>query len=113
MRGAESHRWNVEWRRWRKIRDEGDWKRPLVAGEEQRRGKDLDQRLPGDHHGDTIDGEWTDLIAAHEHGSSGHGTLKLKIIGKIGNGVDGLERIGASGAGFGGSKWSQPCNDTN
>jgi hypothetical protein len=63
--------------------------------------------------GDTIDGEWTDLIAAHEHGSSGHGTLKLKIIGKIGNGVDGLERIGASGAGFGGSKWSQPCNDTN
>lgn len=64
--------------------------------------------------GDTIDGEWTDLFSAvKENGSQGHGTLKLKIIGKIGNGVDGFQVIGGTGSGFGGSKWSQGCNDTN
>jgi len=63
--------------------------------------------------GDTIDGEWTDLLSGvQENGNQGHGTLKLKIIGKIGVGVDGFERIGATGAGFGGSKWSRGCNDT-
>jgi hypothetical protein len=36
----------------------------------------------------------------------GYRILKLKIIGAIGSGVDSFETIGATGAGFGGSKWS-------
>jgi hypothetical protein len=32
--------------------------------------------------------------------------LKLKIVGAIAMGVGGFETIGATGAGFGGSKWS-------
>ena len=45
--------------------------------------------------------------------NAGFGTLKLKIVGAIGTGVDGFEQAGATGATFGGSKWFQPCHDPN
>jgi hypothetical protein len=76
-------------------------------------GKTWTNVFRGVINGNTIDGEWADVLAAHEDANAGHGTLKLRIIGAIGSGVDGFEKIGATGAGFGGSKWSQPCHDTN
>jgi len=63
--------------------------------------------------GNVINGEWADVLAAHERPNGGIGTLQLKIIGAIGKGVDGFEKIGATGAPFGGSKWSMSCQDTN
>ena len=57
--------------------------------------------------GDTITGEWADVIH-----NSGFGTLTLKILGKLGTGVHGLEKIGGTGSGCGGQHWFMPCNDT-
>lgn len=58
--------------------------------------------------GVTITGEWADV-----RGNNGSGTLTLKINGKLGVGVNGFDRIGGSGSGFGGQHWFRPCNDTN
>jgi hypothetical protein len=57
--------------------------------------------------GDTITGEWADVIH-----NSGFGTLTLKILGKLGTGVHGFDRIGGTGSGFGGQHCFMPCNDT-
>lgn len=77
-------------------------------------GKSFTNVFRGVINGNTIDGEWTDLMSsAHENADQGHGTLKLRIIGAVGSGVDGLEKIGGTGAGFAASKWFQPCPDTN
>ncbi len=52
--------------------------------------------------GDVIDGEWTDIRGRN----SGNGALKLQI-----SGTTSMRTIGSSGSGFGGSRWSRPCND--
>ena len=57
----------------------------------------------------TITGDWTDVAGNFD----GNGTLTLKINGQIGVGVHGFDKIGATGAGFGGQHWFKPCNDTN
>jgi hypothetical protein len=57
--------------------------------------------------GNIITGEWADVI---RHGGSG--TLTLRINGELGIGVHGFEKIGSTGAGFGGEHWFMPCNDT-
>lgn len=57
--------------------------------------------------GNTINGEWADLVH-----NNGVGTLQLKIQGAIGTGVHGFDKIGGTGSGFGGAHWFMPCNDT-
>jgi hypothetical protein len=61
----------------------------------------------GTTNGDTITGEWADVIG------KGAGTMTLKILGKLGVGVHGFDKIGGTGSGFGGQHWFRPCNDTN
>ena len=57
--------------------------------------------------GNIINGEWADLVH-----NNGVGTLQLKIQGAIGTGVNGFDKIGGTGSGFGGSHWFMPCHDT-
>jgi hypothetical protein len=62
----------------------------------------------GTLNGNTFSGEWSDVAGRN----SGHGTLTLQIQGSIETGVHGFRRIGGTGSGFGGERWSIPCNDT-
>jgi len=58
----------------------------------------------GTRNGNVIDGEWADVRGQ----AWGHGTLKLRISGTVF-----MEKIGATGSGFGGVRWGRGgCNDT-
>ena len=57
--------------------------------------------------GNTITGQWADVVGARNFG-----TLTLNIIGESGVGIKGLKRTGSSGAGYAGERWFQQCNDT-
>lgn len=56
----------------------------------------------------TIVGDWADMVRV-----AGSGSLTLRIIGKLGQGVHGFDKIGSSGDGFGGEHWFMKCDDTN
>jgi hypothetical protein len=60
----------------------------------------------GTEDGQTITGQWADVNPVR-----GSGTLTIKIIGKLDQGIRGLERIGGTGDGFAGMRWFKPCND--
>jgi hypothetical protein len=58
----------------------------------------------GTRNGNVIEGEWADVRGQ----PWGHGTLKLRI-----SGTTFMEKIGATGSGFGGSRWGRGgCDDT-
>jgi hypothetical protein len=61
--------------------------------------------------GSTITGDWLDVRTAHGFGGdTNKGTLTLQLIGTL-TSLSGFKRVAATG-GFGGSRWSFPCNDT-
>lgn len=73
-------------------------------------GKTWTNTFRGVINGDIISGEWADVTAAHGDANSGIGTLRLKIIGANGT-VNGFEKVGGTGSGFGASKWRFECKD--
>jgi hypothetical protein len=60
----------------------------------------------GTEDGQTITGEWADVNPIN-----GSGTLTIKIVGKLDQGILGLERTGGTGSGYFGTRWFKPCND--
>ena len=75
-------------------------------GESADDGRSWTNVFRGTLNGNTFSGEWADVV-----GNGGRGTLTLRILGSIETGVHGFERIGNTGSGFGGERWSIPCND--
>ena len=59
----------------------------------------------GTRNGNTVTGTWADVPKGRV---AGGGMMTLTVHGV--NGVTGFTRAAVSG-GFGGSRWSQPCND--
>ena len=78
----------------------------LVGRKDADDGATWTNTFKGTLDGNTISGEWADVIRHR-----GSGTLTLRINGQLGVGVHGLEKIGSTGAGFGGEHRFMPCND--
>ncbi|MGE3871937.1 MAG: hypothetical protein AB7F74_03160 [Parvibaculaceae bacterium] len=77
-------------------------------GESADGGRTWSNVFRGTLNGNTFSGDWADVAGNF----SGRGTLILQILGSIETGVHGFQRVGGSGSGFGGQRWSIPCNDT-
>jgi len=70
-------------------------------------GKTFINVFRGERNGLMVSGSWADIVG------SGKGTLQLKVLGSGNSKTFRWDKVGETGTGFGGSRWSFPCLDTN
>ena len=85
--------------------------RGLVVGQRKDGGQSFTNVFRGVINGNTITGEWMDVRNANGFkGETNKGTLTLQLIGTL-TALGAFTKVSDTG-GFGGRRWSFPCNDT-
>ena len=81
------------------------------VGESADGGQSFKNVYRGEINGNTITGEWMDVQNANGfHGDTNRGTLTLQLEGDLQH-LFAFNKVSDTG-GFGGRRWSFPCNDT-